>query len=90
MLTLETVPTPRPNVIGRVVDQEAVLVLPQQGQVKVLNEVGAAIWALLDGERNIRQISAEICKQFEVEPVIAETDTLKFIADLVERKIVSI
>ena len=88
MLSLESVPIPQPEVIGRVVDQEAVLVLPKQGNVKVLNEVGAAIWALLDGKRNIRQISAEICAQFEVETSVAEADTLQFIADLVERQVV--
>ena len=37
---------PTPAVIDRIIEDEAVLVLSEQGQVKVLNEVGARIWAL--------------------------------------------
>ncbi len=82
------IPKPNPNIIGRVVDNEAVLVMPQQGKVKVLNQVGAAIWNLVDGQRTILQISEEICAQFDIDPLTAETDTLKFICDLAERDIV--
>ena len=45
-----TIPQPNPEAIGRIVDREAVIVLPQKGKVKVLNEVGAAIWDLIDGQ----------------------------------------
>ena len=85
-----TVPKPNPDIIGRVVDHEAVLVLPKQGKVKVLNEVGAAIWELVDGERNINQITNEICTQFEIDQAAAGADTLQFIADLYEKELVSI
>ena len=40
---LDSIPVMLPTVVGRVVDEEAVLVLPEQGQVKVLNQVGARI-----------------------------------------------
>ena len=89
-IDLNTIPKPNHDVISRMVDNEAVLVLPKQGQVKVLNEVGAAIWDLINGERNVKQISLDICDQFEVEPHIAEADTLKFIAELVKREIISV
>ncbi len=85
-----TIPHPNPDIIGRVVDNEAVLVMPQQGKVKVLNEVGAAIWELVDGQRSIHQIAEEICTQFEIDQATAEADTLKFIADLVEREMVTL
>jgi len=90
MLVPENVPIPNPNILGRVVDNEAVLVLPDIGKVKVFNEVGAAIWQLIDGKRDIRQISAEICAQFDVDAETAKADTLQFIADLIEREIVTI
>lgn len=84
------IPKPNPNIIGRVVDNEAVLVMPQQGKVKVLNQVGAAIWNLVDGQRTIEQISEEICTQFEIDQTTAEADALSFFADLVERNMVRI
>ena len=90
MISLETVPTPNPNVIGRIVDGEAVLVLPEKGKVKVLNEVGATIWELIDGKRSIQAIVAEICQEFEIDENTAQEDTLAFIDALIEREIVTL
>jgi glycerol-3-phosphate O-acyltransferase len=81
---------PASSAIGRTIDDEAVLVLPEQGQVKVLNEVGARIWALADGTRTVRDIVDTICTEYEVEPAQAEADTLDFVARLVERGMVSL
>ena len=88
MLELTAIPTQNPDVIGRIVDDEAVLVMPQIGQVKVLNEVGAVIWELTNGERNIGQIVEEICVQFAVDPSTAQADALKFFDELHNREIV--
>lgn len=85
MSTLDAVPAAVPGVVGRVVDDEAVLVLPEKGEVKVLNEVGARIWALTDGVRSVREISQLICEEYEVELEIAEADTLDFLRDLEDR-----
>jgi len=80
-------PYPAPNLVGRVVGDEAVLVLPGQGQVKVLNEVGARIWSLADGSRTVRQIAQEICQEFEVEEAQADADVQYFIDVLVQKGI---
>ena len=88
MLKLATIPTRNPDIIGRTVDDETVLVLPEKGQVKVLNEVGGVIWELTDGKRSIKQIAQEISSQFTVDQLTAEADTLEFFADLIDRDIV--
>ena len=85
MLTLDVYPTPAPGVVGRVVDAEAVLVLPARGEVKVLNEVGARIWELSDGNRTVREIANVICEEYEVDAAAAEADTLAFFKDLEDR-----
>ena len=64
------------------VDDEAVLVLPEQGQVKVLNPVGASIWALADGSRTVREIAAALCAEYAVERAEAEADALAFVSRL--------
>jgi hypothetical protein len=87
MFDLDTYLVPAPNVVGRMIDAEAVLVLPDKGQVKVVNEVGARIWALTDGSRSIREIASVICSEFEVDLDTAEADTLEFIKNLVQRGI---
>ena len=89
-MTLDRYIIPNPAVIGRIVEGEAVLVLSDQGQVKVLNEVGARIWALADGTRTGRDIVAAVCAEYDVTPPQTETDTLDFLAQLVERGIVSL
>jgi len=89
MINISTVPTQNPNVLSRKADNEAVLVMPQQGKVKVLNEVGAAIWELIDGKRDVKKISEKICAQFDVDQPTAEKDTLEFMAELLEREIIT-
>jgi hypothetical protein len=90
MLSLNSIPIPNPDILSRLIEDEAVLVMPKQGQVKVLNEVGAAIWELVDGNRSIQQIIEGVCAQFEVDYGNVETDTLNFITDLIDREIVEI
>ena len=57
-------------------EQEAVIVLPDKGEVKVLNEVGARIWALADGSRSVREIAATIASLYDVPPSQAEAGKL--------------
>jgi len=90
MLTLDHYPIPKSDVLGRIVDGEAVLVLPDKGEVKVLNPVGARIWTLADGTRSVRDIVSVICAEYEVEQAQAESDTLAFLAELEARGIVSV
>lgn len=61
---------------------EAVLVLPALGQIKVLNEVGMRVWDLLDGSRSAAQIADVICSEYEVGPEQALSDVLVFLTEL--------
>jgi len=90
MLDISSVPVRNPNIIGRMTDDEAVLVMPQKGQVKVINEVGAVVWELIDGKRDVGQIVDEVCSQFDVDRAAAEADTLNFISELIKREIIFI
>ena len=90
MLTLNSIPKTNPDVTGRLIDDEAVVVLPKKGKVEVLNQVGAYIWERSDGTRTVRQIIEQICGEFNVSSEVAENDTLVFLNDLIERGIVTI
>lgn len=87
---LDSIPVMLPAVVGRIIDDEAVLVLPEQGQVKVLNPVGARIWTMIDGVRSVREIAALIGQEYEVDPRQAEEDTLQFVRDLEQRNVLRI
>lgn len=81
-ISLDSRPRPTTQVRGRMLEQEAVLVLPARGEVKVLNEVGARIWALADGSRSVSEIAAVIVDQYEVPLAQAQVDTLAFLSEL--------
>jgi len=83
MISLSDVIAPAPGVISRLIEGEAVIVLPEQGEIKVLNEVGSRIWALADGTRTLMNIVETICREYEVTPERARADALAFIEKLV-------
>lgn len=80
----------QPGIVGQILNDEAVLLLPGQGEVKVLNAVGARIWSLADGTRTIAQIAAVIAAEYTVDLPQAEADTLAFVAELVRREMVTL
>jgi hypothetical protein len=85
--SLESCPAPAPGIVGQIVQDEAVIVLPDSGEVKVLNEVGATIWTLADGSRSVREIAAQVYEQYDVDLSRAEADVLAFVAELLQRRV---
>jgi hypothetical protein len=90
MITLDMIPIPNPAVVGRIVDHEAVLVLPTKGQVKVLNEVGSRIWSYLDGTRTVSDIITMVQTEYAVSGQDAEEDTCAFLGQLADREIITL
>ncbi len=90
VVILSKFPVPAKSVIGRKVSEEAVIVLADRGEVKVLNEVGGRIWALADGSRTIGEIAAIISKEYNVTDSIAQADTIEFIHLLVDKDVLSL
>ena len=88
MLTTMLYVVSKPGIVGQILNDEAVLLLPTKGEVKVLNDVGARIWSLADGSRTIAQIVAVIAAEYAVQPAQAEADALAFVAELAQRDIV--
>jgi hypothetical protein len=97
-LTLDSVLISSPDVFARIIpasirkdknekerSQEAVLVIPAKGEVKVLNDVGAFIWPLVDGKKTVLNLVQEVCLQYDVDQDQAQEEILEFINDLVER-----
>ena len=90
MLTLDSCPVPKASVQGRRLENEAVLVYPDKGDVIVINDVGAEIWSLADGRRTVRDIVAAVRAKCAMTPVEAEADALAFIADLQAKGVLTI
>jgi hypothetical protein len=73
---------------SRIIEGEAVIITPQNNEVKVLNEVGSRIWDLLDGRLDMKEVSSVISDEFEVSFDQALEDTTEFIDELLQRKMV--
>jgi len=76
-----------PDIVFRSLVNEAILVpirrnLADMDSIYTLNEVGLAVWNLLDGEHTIEQIAATLSECFEVNNNTARKDVEDFIKTL--------
>jgi hypothetical protein len=79
-----------PGVVSRMVDGEAVLVDPKKGMVRVLNPAGARIWEMIDGQRTVAALAADIAAEYGIDAARAQADTITFCEDLVRRGVLTI
>jgi len=77
------------NLIWRVLDDGAVIITPEQGEVRVLNEVGAFIWQLIDGNNSAADIAECLVSQFDVGEEEANNDVRAFLTTLDNKGLVS-
>lgn len=81
-MNFERVPQRAQDVIWQFMDDGVVLVLPEEGELRVLNEVGTTIWQLIDGRRTLQHITEELVKKYEVSPREARKDLRAFVDQL--------
>jgi pyrroloquinoline quinone biosynthesis protein D len=77
---------------GRLRRQDGILAQGTQGQTVLLrledggyyalDEVGAIIWELCDGQRGVEEIVAALCAEFDAPEETVRADALEFIGDL--------
>lgn len=89
MLILTSIPRPNPEIIARRLETESVLVMPIKGKIKVLNDVGARVWDLVDGTRSIEDICATISQEYNISVEIARHDVQSFLKQLGDRGMVT-
>jgi hypothetical protein len=81
---LDARPDKHPRTASRLVDGEAVIILPEEGVVRMLNQVGSRIWDLADGTRPVRDIAETIYGEFDVEREQARKEVVEFVQEMVE------
>ena len=70
------------GVLAQEAQGQTVLLRLDDGGYYALDEVGALIWDLCDGERSVSEIVAELCAEFDAPADIIRADVLEFIGDL--------
>lgn len=61
---------------------QTVLLRMEDGSYYALDDVGALIWELCDGERSLAGVVAALCEQFEAPEQTVTADVLEFVEDL--------
>ena len=76
-----------PSIVHRNIAGEEILVpirshVADLESIYTLDEVGARIWELIDGQRRVEEIRDAIVEEYEVSPDVAEADLVDFIQQL--------
>ena len=72
----------------RLIEEEAILVDLEEGEVLRLNPVGAEIWNTIDGTRTVAEIVAHNCRTFDVSERTARRDVRRFLKQLLRHELV--
>ncbi len=90
MIDLETRVYKNENVPWRIIEDEAILVEVKKGEVIHLNDVGAKIWDLIDGENTVQDIVLGVVGAYEVDEDTARQDALCFISEVLEKGLAAV
>lgn len=76
-----------PSIVSREIVGETILVPIRQNvgdleSIYTLNETAARIWALMDGQRSVREIRDVIVEEYEVGEDEVERDLIELIGEL--------
>jgi Coenzyme PQQ synthesis protein D (PqqD) len=81
-------PRRNPSAGFRIFEGQAVVVLPDEAEVNVLNEVGARVWELIDGERSVQSIVDQICEEYDMGREQVERDVRELLGNLNEHRMI--
>lgn len=90
VLALETVVVRSPDVVFTELDGEMVLLLPQGGRYFGLNDVGAAIWRLIENPTDLGSVQRAIVDDYEVESEESWRDLVTLIESMIGHGLVMI
>jgi len=87
-MTLDTKITIPDTLFLQTVDDEIILLDTNTQEYFALNEVGSIIWNILEEEKNLRKVHQIILDMYEIDEKQVESDILKFIESLKEKKLI--
>jgi len=86
---MQTIFKHSPSIVSRSIAGEMILVPIRKNvgdleSIYTLNETGARIWELIDGQRSSADIHKQVEAEYEIDPVDAEQDLLELLENLLE------
>ena len=82
---LERKPVRHPKVIWQAIEDEALLLKLDTGQVSVLNRIGGQVWELMDGDKKLGDIVSIVQQTYDIDQKRAEIDVEAFVQQLLDR-----
>ncbi len=76
-----------PDLIWRTLDDDAIIVSPKVGKVRVLNGIGTSIWKLLAEGQQREEIEAALVDAYQTTPEQLRADIDRFFQELSERNL---
>lgn len=78
------------NTASRIIEEEAVIVIPEISEVNTLNKVATRIWELADGSKIISEIISTIQNEYKADPAQVKNDSIEFINKMISEKMLII
>ncbi len=89
-LSLETKVSRNPEIIHSAMDNEVVMMSVDQGLFFGLDQIGAHIWELLETPKTGEEVISLLLPQYDVTREKCESDTLRFLNKMLDKKIILI
>ena len=77
-----------PALAWRDIDEETVIISPNESIMHELNDTGSFLWRNIDGKRSAAQLAELLAETYDVTPEIALTDTEALLEEMSARKLV--
>jgi hypothetical protein len=77
------------GVASRVYGEDAVLISPNEGMVRMLNPTATRIWQLADGTRSVDEIAAILTDEFDVNLFQARRSVTRLLTELAEKHLIT-
>ncbi|MEW6359202.1 MAG: PqqD family protein [Planctomycetota bacterium] len=90
MITPDTTIRRTSNAASRDIAGEVIILSAKDSMLHTLDEVGSAIWNLIESPRKVGEIIDGLLDQYKVERDVLQKDVIEFLGLLMDRKLVEI
>ena len=83
-IDLNNIPRLKPDVRYRVIDDQAIIVCQDKGEIIAVNEVGSLVLDAVDGKTSVTLIIGMLASSYDVPLETLQKDVLEFIAEMLD------
>jgi len=77
-----------PALAWREIDDETIIISPNDSVMHELNDTGRFLWKNIDGTKSAAELAQLLAENYEVTPEIALSDTQALLEEMLSRKLV--